>query len=231
MTSFFSSFVSNAEALAAEHELPWSLPVDHLGQVARVARWNLSELRGVTGTPTYWLSRLDFYKPAIEPLNRYLTERGRPPVEPGPMPAAWIEFYKAVLIDALLVRKNKPGSVLTNVGTHIRILAACAGDKDPDEIDGETVSLAFNVALQVGASGKNALNLVTTVRTVFDEHHISACSPLAPYCTPYGDDGAKQRFVTMRGLQKRQTSHFKAAARTELAERQRLRRPGESTPP
>lgn len=219
MTSFLGSFVSNAKALAAERGLSWNLPIDDLGRVAPEARWNLSELRGVTGSPTYWLSRLDFYVPALEPLNRYLADMGRPSVTPAPMPEAWMELYKAVLIDALLVRKNKPGSALENIGRYIRILSACAGEKRPDEIDGETVRLAFNVALQVGASGKYALNLATTVKTVFDEHHISVCSPLAAYCTPYGDDAAKERFETMRGLQKRETSHSTAAALTQLGER------------
>jgi hypothetical protein len=116
------------------------------------------------------------------------------------MPLHWLDFYQEIVLNELLVKGNKPGHAITNIGRQVRILAACAGEVEPWYITSEVVQRAYNVALLIGDSGKIAADMAMVIRTVIDGLHLANHSPLAPFCIPYpsevlGRDSAQEAIV------------------------------------
>lgn len=84
-----------------------------------------------------------------------------------------------------MVKRNKPGHALLNIGRTLRIIATCAEAEEPWELTPNSIQRAYNLALKIGSSGKLAANISMVVRTLFDVLHIADRSPLAKFCTAY----------------------------------------------
>lgn len=185
MNDFYRSFVESAKSIAEDNGLIWRPKHSPHGKVVKEHRWNLTSLRKMVPPPTLWMADLGFCHNAVDALNSIRMEQNLNSISLQAMHVEWQEFYLAVLVNELLVKKNKPQHALGNVGRNIRIIATCAADVHPWQIDSELVSLAYNTALRIGTSGKIAANLAMTVRTVFDQEHLADRSPLASFCNPY----------------------------------------------
>jgi hypothetical protein len=136
------------------------------------------------------------------------------------MPPRWRDFYQAVVLTEILVKKNKPQHALTNIGRYIRILAACVDGRDPWDITGQDVQLAYNIALGIGESGKTAANFAMVMRVVFDGQHLADRSPLARFCIPYPTDAAREAQVRVEQRRLVENSyHDVEKVRTELGQR------------
>lgn len=220
MNEFYRSFIDAGKELAAKKGLHWDLPCSASGKVDKADRWNLTLLCGLAPPPTIWLSDLGYDASSVEALNRLQAEQGLPPIVDTALPLDWREFLQAVVLNELLVKRNKPGHAIKNIGRHIRILATCAGETSPWGLTPDIVQRAYNVALQVGESGKLAANLSMVVRTVIDGLHLADRSPLGRFCIPYPTDVAKAAEIRVQKLRRNEsTCHRTDRMRTELSQR------------
>ncbi|MEW4348509.1 hypothetical protein ABZR71_20915 [Pseudomonas paraeruginosa] len=218
MNSFYRRFVEDGKALADSRGLQWSLPTDLTGNVLRAARWDLAALCGLVTPPNFWHSSLGYDINALDALNVSREEQNLEGITSAPLSEPWRDFYQAALLNELLVKRNKPGHALTNIGRSVRIIATCAGSEAPWELTPESIQRAYNTALGIGSSGKLAANISMVVRTLIDSLHIADRSPLEKFCTPYSDQRSSHNKVEdlKRGNNTyRQTSKVRA----ELSDR------------
>ncbi|GAA0569643.1 hypothetical protein [Caenispirillum bisanense] len=220
MNEFYQTFVETAQALAAARGLPWALPCDGAGKVPRGKAWDLGALAGVVPPPFFRLTDLGFDSSGLAALNEIRKRNGLIPVPATAMPSRWRDIFQAAVLTEVLIKKNKPRHALDNIGRHIRLLAACADDRDPWDITGEDVQLAYNAALAIGTSGKIAANFAMVMRIVIDGQHLADRSPLARFCVPYPTEDARSAQTRVDELQRRQNTYRDVdKVRTELSQR------------
>lgn len=183
MNSFYLSYIATAKAIASARGLQWVLPTNSEGKVDKSARWDLAALAGMVTPPYFWHANLGYDEGTVAILNEFRREENLNPVTIRSLSTGWQDYVQAVLINELLVKRNKPGHALINIGRPLRIIATCAGSEEPWDLTVETVSLSYRVALSVGSSGKIAANVAMVIRTLIDGFHIANRSPLAKYCS------------------------------------------------
>lgn len=147
MNHFYRRFIENGKALARSQGLQWDLPVDTDGNVPKPARWDLAALSGLVTPPYFWHSSLAYYANALETLNVLRDEQHLEPIAMQPLSTHWRDYYQAILLNELLVKRNKPGHALVNIGRPLRIIATCAEAEEPWELTPATIQRAYNVAL------------------------------------------------------------------------------------
>ncbi|ROL70727.1 hypothetical protein [Pseudomonas vranovensis] len=187
MNDFYLRFIESGKSLAELRGLLWHLPFDNAGKVPKAARWDLAALCGLVTPPHFWHSSLGYDSSALEALNALREKQNLSDLDFHPLPECWRDFYQATLLNELLVKRNKPGHALLNVGRPLRIIATCAGSEAPWDLTPATIQRAYNVALTIGNSGKIAANISMVVRTLIDGLHIADRSPLSKHCFAYPD--------------------------------------------
>lgn len=207
MHSDLQQFISRAQTLAKNAGLQWDFHWDREGKVAKAERWNLTKLRGEIAKPTFWLGVVSLYAPSFQ----VLTNLGRSDLvgdgQSRAMPPAWVELYKAIIVHDQLVKGNKPGNSIQNLGSAVRILATCAGNRSPGEITADDARLAFNVALRTAACAKRGALLQALIAQWFDLHRLSENAPLSIYCTPYPDEASAAQFQKLENMGQREVDH------------------------
>lgn len=218
MNHFYRRFIENSKALARSKGLQWDLPVDTDGIVPKLSRWDLATLSGMVAPPYFWHSSLAYDTNALETLNVLRDKQHLKPIAMQPLSKHWREYYQASLLNELLIKRNKPGHALVNIGRPLRIIATCAEAEEPWELTPATIQRAYNVALGIGSSGKLAANISMVVRTLIDGLHIADRSPLSKFCTPYADQQTADEKVSNL---KRSNNTYRQTekVRTELSDR------------
>lgn len=220
MNEAFKSFIETARMLATKHGLSWDLAFAEDGKVDKAKRWNLTLLSGLAPPPNIWLSNLGYDAKGLAALNEIRAKDGLDPIAHVAMSTAWCDLYKAVVLNELLVKRNKPAHAVNNVGRYIRILATCAGSIPPWGLTPDIVERGYNVALRIGESGKLAANLSMVVGNVIDGLHLADHSPLKGFCVPYPSSDAKAADRKVQGLLKDNKTYRRTdRVRTELAQR------------
>lgn len=220
MNEFYRSFVETAKSLAAERGLPWALPCDSSGKIPKDQAWDLGALAGMVPPPFFRVTDLGFYAPGLAGLNRARGRDGLPPLPARALPKHWRDFYQAVLLTEILIKKNKPKHALDNISRYIRLLAVCVEDRHPWDITGNDVQLAYNVALGIGESGKTAANFAMVMRGVIDGQHLADRTPLARFCVPYPTDAAREAQARVEHRRMVENSYQDVdKIRTELGQR------------
>jgi hypothetical protein len=164
VTSELAAFIQFGRDLAEANKLAWNLPFDpDTGSIPRAHWWDLSAVGNSTTGQRVHLSTFATLPAAHEPLT---SMGGCSPA--SVMSEAWIEFYKAIALQDILVLGNRPTNFATNVGPSFRILAAAAGPKAPHELSSDQVQLGFNAALILSASAKRASTLKALIVRWFD---------------------------------------------------------------
>lgn len=221
MNQFYQSFIDTAKHLASQRGLHWELEHDQAGKISHEYQWNLDALAGLPSRSTRLASLTPFEK-GREVLNQILTDHSLPRVDATIMTEQWQDLYKAVLISEVLVKRNTPRHALDNVGRYIRLFALCCPHREPWKIGPEDVQLAYNVALQIGGSGKHALNLTMVIRHVMDGLHLADKAPLARFCVPYPSINAQEAQKNVKRQKAKEGNSGRADAfRSELQERKR----------
>ena len=192
MNEFYRSFVDTAKSLAAERDLPWALPCDDRGKIPKDQAWDLAALAGMVPPPFFRVTDLGFDAPSLAALNSIRERDGLLPLPAAAMPPQWRDFYQAVVLTEILIKRNKPQHALINIGRYVRLLAVCVEDRDPWDITGNDVQLAYNIALGIGQSGKIAANFAMVMRVVIDGQHLADRTPLARFCIPYPTGTARE---------------------------------------
>lgn len=195
MNNFYRRFVEDGKALANSRGLQWSLPIDINGNVSKAARWDLAALCGLVTPPNFWHSSLGYDANALDVLNTFREKKNLEQISAQPLSEHWRDFYQAALLNELLVKRNKPGHALVNIGRSLRVIATCAESEAPWELTPDSIQRAYNVALGIGSSGKLAANISMVIRTLIDGLHIADRSPLEKFCTPYLDQQSSNRKV------------------------------------
>ncbi|HCL4035931.1 hypothetical protein QOZ33_11830 [Pseudomonas aeruginosa] len=218
MNSFFNKYIEAGKSLAESRGLDWDLAADLEGNIIKTARWDLAKLCGLPSPPYFWHSYLGPDSNALDLFNGYRARQGLEPVATEILSKPWRDFYQAVLLNELLVKRNKPGHALNNIGRALRILATCAAAETPWQLSPDTIQLSYNVALSLGSSGKLASNVCMVIRNLIDALHISDRSPLARFCEPYPEQVDLDKNVSK--LRKgNNTYRATEKVRTELSER------------
>ncbi|MDF3865377.1 hypothetical protein P3W53_12930 [Pseudomonas denitrificans (nom. rej.)] len=195
MNNFYLRFVENGKSLADSRGLQWDLPVDISGKVPKTARWDLAALCGLVTPPSFWHSSLGYDDNAVDILNTFREKHSLEQIIVQPLSKHWRDFYQATLLNELLVKRNKPGHALLNIGRSLRVIATCAESEAPWELTPASIQRAYNVALGIGSSGKLAANISMVVRTLIDGLHIADRSPLEKFCSPYLDQQSSGKKV------------------------------------
>lgn len=221
MNEFYKSYIAGAISLATKSGLPWDIIYTPNGVPHKLERWNLTLLCGLAPPPTIWLPQMRYYSKCLPILNEMRAAIGLEAIIDDTMTSDWQDFLKAVILNELLVKRNKPQHAVSNIGQYIRVLAACAGDAAPWELTSEIVQLAYNVALRIGESGKHGANLAMVLRTIVDAHHLADRCPIAGFCLPYPDQRAVDADKKVRSLRHGNSTYRRTdRTRTELSERQ-----------
>lgn len=218
MNNFYRRFVENGKSLADSRGLQWDLPVDINGYVPKAARWDLAALCGLVTPPSFWHSSLGYDANALDIINSFREKQNLKQIAVQPLSEHWRDFYQATLLNELLVKRNKPGHALVNIGRSLRVIATCAESEAPWELTPASIQLAYNVALGIGSSGKLAANISMVVRTLIDGLHIADRSPLEKFCTPYLDQQSSNKKVL--DLKRRNNTYRQTnKVRAELSDR------------
>ncbi len=219
MNPSFAAYIESAKSLASARDLKWNVDCDDAGHVIARHRWNLTALVGMLPPPTTYLGQLGGDRAVIEALNAMRANDGLEPLTVRVMPREWCDLYQAVIIHQLVVDKNKPGTAM-QLARGIRQLAPVAGWTMPWDVTPEQVRDAYNAVLQVGQSGKVAMNFEMTLRAVFDAQHLADTPALARFCLPFVSTvaGSAQRNVQAR--RRRESAHHRTdRLRGNLSER------------
>ena len=217
MTSALQSFVQIGQELAESKKLTWDLPYDPAsGSIPRTLWWNLSGLVNANTGVRVNLSTFATHSASLDPIARF----GGGNVA-SVMSREWIELYKAIALQDILVLGNKPSNFEANVGPCFRILAAAAGSLSPAELGSDQVQLGFNAALVASGSAKRASTLKALVARWFDATGICEHRPLAQYCTAFpGHADLFEQAQKLAVTSRRQTDTKRPSAlRSELSQR------------
>jgi len=178
MNSSLESFIRDARAIAEQRAITWNIRLGPDGVAPKGWGWNLTQMANASPPPTDWLNDFGTDAKTIEILN------ASPPPGPlrcyskKPLTDHWQDLIKATAIDQLLVRRNTCAHVVCNVARPLRVLATCAGHKEPWEITVDDVNFAVETARKVQASGKLADLIFGVVRSVLDPNHLIDNGPL-----------------------------------------------------
>lgn len=220
MNEFLTRFVETGQRLATASGLAWNIGDNTTGKASKSERWNLTTLAGQVPPPTLWLTGFNFSEAELTALQEIMPRNSTESPLRAAMTEAWADLCKSVVLDEILVKRNKPQHALGNVFRPLRILALCAQDTDPEDITPDLIKLAYNVAMRFGTSGKIASNLKMAVRNQLDVRHIANHSPLLRYCVPYATPEATARHQAVESLENRANSYRRTDnQRKELSER------------
>lgn len=212
------TLIATAQQLARQRELQWDTPIDEEGNIFKEHRWNLNALIGTPPPPLIWLGTTRIPANAEKSLREMCLQRDVPCPQRLFLDEHWLDFYKAIIINELLIKKNTLSHVNSNIAKIIRIIGVVNQAHQPWEINADDVRHSYNVALGVGSSGKIAANFEMVVRLVFDGMQIADTRPLAQYCLPYRDRQNAQNKVDERRIHER-TFRQTVGVRTKLSER------------
>ena len=193
MNRFFAAYIASAKGLASERGLTWDPPCDEYGIIPREFQWDLTALVGMIPPPSIRITNLALDRGSLLSLNATQRSLGQASSERRPMPQCWRDLFLAVLVDQVIIRKNKPSSAIV-LAKWVRHLAAAAIDTSPWAITPDEVCRAYNAALRMGLSGKNALNFEMTIRTVLDANRLTDIPALSKFCVPLTDDASERAY-------------------------------------
>lgn len=230
MNDYLRSFIEAGKRLAASHGLKWDFSDPVTGAVMKSERWNLTALAGQFPPPTLWLAGFDFSAAERDALLEVspLGSQQEPPR--SGMTGAWADLCKAVVLDEILVKRNKPQHALINIARPLRFIALCAQDTPPSDVNPDQIKAAYNLALRAGTSGKVASNLKLVVKNVLDARQIANLSPLTRYCIPSDSGDAGVKHASVLALESRANTYRRTdKQRKDLSDRKGANRlPDES---
>ncbi len=183
MNESYAGFVATAQSLAAERGLRWDLPCDARGAIPKSSRWDLTAAAGMMPPPSILVSSFAIGPGDLAKLNAVRAKMGQTTLTARPMSREWRDLYLAVIAHQIFARGNKPAHALA-LARWIRFLAAASVDTPPWAVTPDQVRQAYNAALTLGRSGKNALLVEATVKTILDHQKLADTPALARFCVP-----------------------------------------------
>jgi len=177
MHESFVEYIRHGKALAERKGLAWEMLLDAEGRAD--IGWNLTEAAGGS-PPTIYLRDFGYDEKTIRAINSRRQEQGLPQLPKLALSCHWIDLLKAAACDQLLYRRNSPGHVSQNVVRPLKVLATCAGDLAPWQLNIDVIHEAISLAQEFQASGKLADLIRGAINFVIDANHLAEASPLYP---------------------------------------------------
>lgn len=206
MNEHFKAFVDQAKSIAEQRGLNWNVRLGPDGLAVKADRWNLTKIAGGSPPPVHWISDFGTHNQAVEILK----SEGHSNCHKLPMSQGWLDFYKATIVDQLLVRRNSTIHILSNVASPIRLLATASSGHEPWQINVDDIVRAYELGKRCQPSGKIADSVIGVIKETFDSNHIADIGPLYPALS-----------VTRKAVRKNRASYTKSIdhLRSELEER------------
>lgn len=179
MTHAFDKFVAAQKVLAANRGIEWDTPTFPDGRILPASKWNLSAFVGAPGA-VMWLSDLGGDAKTLPVLNQFLVARERPQANKLVLSPGWQDLVKAMVMEQLLVRRNTPRHVATQIIRPLKVLGTCVqalSAVEPWDMAGDDVQFACEVAAKVQASGKIGELVVGVVKNILDAKHLCRRGP------------------------------------------------------
>jgi len=175
----FEAFIQLGKDLAARRDLTWDIPLDEGGIAIEGSEWDLTELVGDV-PPRRILRHFGAEQSAIDALNSVRLASGQKPYASAPLSSKWRDLIKAVVMDQLFVRRNTVSHTVNNVVRPLRVIATCAGRKEPWEVSVDEMNLSVRIGNNIQASGKLGDLIAGLTKVVFDANHLTDAGPLYP---------------------------------------------------
>ncbi len=210
MNEHFSAFIDLGRRIASERGVNWNVRLQSDGTAVPKDAWNITEFVGDSPPPVHWIRDFGFDTKALLVLNERRKQQNRPALPKTVLSPGWLNLLKAVIIEQLFFRKNSTGHVIGNVARPLRVLATASEGREPWELRSDDVILAFELALEIQASGKLADLVLGLVKTLIDANHIADIGPISPALS-----------FKRHGVRKKRARHTKSIdeLRSDLEER------------
>src|ERR1035441_7373062 len=109
------AFIRDAQAIAAERGIRWSIDLGSDGVAPKGQGWNLTQMVHASPPPTDWLNDFGTDRVTVGGLNANPVAGPVRTYSKRPLPGPWQDLIKACAIDQLLVRRNTCPHVAGNV--------------------------------------------------------------------------------------------------------------------
>ncbi|MBB3946971.1 hypothetical protein GGQ73_002935 [Rhizobium skierniewicense] len=195
----FARFINDSRELAEKKNVSWNISVDAVGNIVKGHRLELGRMAGSRQNgPSFSRTMPD--EKTLDLMNIIRARQRLDPIFCKAPAEPWIDLMMAVIIDQIFVKVNRPAQVQRHL-LMIRIIAAESGPTPPWQLEPSTVRRAYNVALGIGASGKSALDLSTTIKVYFDQLRLAEVPALGKYCVAYDDAAGEERVRSRKAYQ------------------------------
>lgn len=179
MNPQFSAFIQLGKELAATHGVAWEIPLDQNGTAIKGHEWDLTALAGGV-SPKHRLRHFSSDDSAIDVLNAVRLANRLPALSHNTLSPAWQDLIKASVMEQLFVRRNSFSHVASNVARPLRVIATCAGDKEPWNVTVDEIALSIRTSNSIQASGKLGDVIAGLTKVLFDTNHLTDAGPLYP---------------------------------------------------
>jgi hypothetical protein len=172
----FDRFVAVARSICSERQIDWNIEVDADGYVVDGGAWDLNAIARSPRSQKGVLRDLGADRRALALVVADKRANGQSHVGDRRLTSEWMDLLKAVVIDWIVIRKNRPNTVYDRRLRPLRILAVCAEESAPWELNSEHVRVALRVSSKVGITVR--ADVETVVSLVFDLNGLSSNCPL-----------------------------------------------------
>jgi hypothetical protein len=178
MNDYFAAFIRSARKLGESRGLQWNLRLEKDGRIRSDQVWDLSALV-CAAPPRALFSDLGEDERCLAHL-RSAEDSLSPTRAKAPLSKGWQDLLKAVAIDQILVRRNRPLSAANGVLRPLRVLATIAAGTEPWDLTREIAERACTLATEVQPCGALGSLVAGVLRDVIDRNHLAHRCPLVP---------------------------------------------------
>lgn len=175
MIESFSTFIEQGKRMAVEKGLVWDFPLDEQGKTPE--GWNMTEAVGAL-PPNCYIRDLGHDQSVLNLLNAKRVAAGSPTLSKSALSQSWQDLIKAAVCDQLFFRRNTPRHVSQHIIRPLKVLATCAGNLQPWQLNADIVQDAVSIATMAQASGKLGDLVLGIINTLFDANHLAIACPL-----------------------------------------------------
>ncbi|MFT3959973.1 hypothetical protein [Propionivibrio sp.] len=180
MNEHYRTYVDFGRRLASDRGILWDVRLQDDGMAVQEDAWNITQFVNDSPPPVHWVRDFGLDVKALQSINEKRGQQNLTALEKTPLSPAWIEFFKAAVVEQLFFKKNTTGHVIQNVARPLRVLATAAMGREPWDLRLDDIAFAYDVAKGIQASGKLADLVLGLVKTLIDANHIADVGPLSP---------------------------------------------------
>lgn len=140
MNEYFNRYIASSKSLASKKSINWETPTDTSGRILSGLEWNLSDIAGVGGNSTIWITSM-----AVDKKTRQLCiSKNKLTDNVIILTDHWQDLIKSIVIQKLIVDRNKPAPVKNSIIRPLTALAFIANGKKPWLVTSRDVTSTFS---------------------------------------------------------------------------------------